>query len=348
MSLRVLVVDDSVTVRKRLCEVLGEAPGFEVVGEACDGKQAIELCQKLRPDVVTMDIVLPVMSGLAATEYIMAYCPTPILVVSSSFNRGELFKTFEALAAGAVEVLEKPCADQPEGEWEQRLISTVRLVSKVKVITHPRARLGRSAQPASPPPSRRAAASLLALGTSTGGPGALVRVLNDLPATCQLPVLGVIHLNHPFGHSFTEWLDGQVPRRVRYVQEGESWSSATGQVLLAPPGRHVELRGARLYLSDAPERHSCRPSVDVLFESLAREVGPATVAALMTGMGRDGAAGLLAIRQAGGYTLAQDEASCVVYGMPREAVLLGAARQVCPLDELGRALAQAAQGEPVR
>lgn len=340
MSVRVLVVDDSVTVRKRICEVLSEEPGLEVVGEAGDGKHAIELCQRLRPDVVTMDMVLPVMSGLAATEYIMAYCPTPILVISSSFNRGELFKTFEALSAGAVDVLEKPADDNPEGEWERRLIASVRLVSKVRVITHPRARLS-SARPAPPGPNRQTA-SLIALGTSTGGPGALVEVLGDLPTECQLPVLVVIHLNQPFGHSFTDWLDGQIPRPVRYAVEGESWAAARGSVLLAPPGRHLTLRGPRLHLSDGPERHSCRPSVDVLFESLAADVGPATVAALMTGMGRDGAAGLLAIRQAGGYTLAQSEASCVVYGMPREAVLLGAAQQVVPLAEIGRTLAAAA------
>ena len=141
-KIRVLVVEDSLTVRKRLCEVLAADPEIEVVGDAGDGKRAIELCRSLRPDVVTLDMMLPVMSGLAATEYIMAHCPTPILIVSSSTNRGEGFKTYEALAAGAVDVLEKPRGDESDGEWERRFIATVKLVSRIKVITHLRAKLG--------------------------------------------------------------------------------------------------------------------------------------------------------------------------------------------------------------
>src|SRR5690242_12529067 len=137
-TIRVLVVEDSLTARKLLVEVLTASPDIEVIGEAPDGKRAIELCQRLRPDVVTLDMMLPVMTGLAATEYIMAYCPTPIVVVSSSTNRGELFRTYEALAAGAIDVLDKPKGDEPDGEWEARLLSTVKLVSRIKVITHPR------------------------------------------------------------------------------------------------------------------------------------------------------------------------------------------------------------------
>src|SRR5687768_10904177 len=141
-KIRVLVVEDSVTVRRRLCEVLASDPHIEIAGEAEDGRRGIELCREIRPDVVTLDMMLPVMSGLAATEYIMAYYPTPILIVSSSTNRGELFKTYDALAAGAVEVLEKPTGEEAHGEWERRLVSTVKLVSRIRVITHPRGRLG--------------------------------------------------------------------------------------------------------------------------------------------------------------------------------------------------------------
>src|ERR1700686_2075487 len=140
-KLRVLVVEDSVTVRKRLIEILNAEPDIEVVGEAEDGKRAIELCQQNRPDVITMDMMLPVMSGLAATEYIMAHCATPILVVSASINRGELFKIYDALAAGAVDVLEKPTGTEAEGVWERRFLSTLKLVARISVITHPRARL---------------------------------------------------------------------------------------------------------------------------------------------------------------------------------------------------------------
>src|SRR5215469_11480156 len=137
---RVLVVEDSVTVRKRLVDALLADPEIELVGEAEDGKQAVELCRLQRPDVITMDMMMPVMSGLAATEYIMAHQPTPILIVSASLNRGELFKIYDALAAGAVDVLEKPTGDESDGDWERRLLSAVKLVAKIKVITHPRAK----------------------------------------------------------------------------------------------------------------------------------------------------------------------------------------------------------------
>ncbi len=138
---RVLVAEDSLTIRKYLCEVLASAADIEVVGEAENGKRAIELCTELRPDIVTMDMMMPVMTGLAATEFIMAYCPTPILIVSSSTNRGELFKTYDSLAAGAVDVLDKPSGDEPDTTWEKKFIATVRLVSRIRIITDPPARL---------------------------------------------------------------------------------------------------------------------------------------------------------------------------------------------------------------
>jgi two-component system chemotaxis response regulator CheB len=146
-KIRVLVVEDSLTVRKRMVEVFAADPDIEIVGEADDGKRGIELCQQLRPDVITLDMMLPVMSGLAATEFIMAYCPTPILIVSASTNRGELFKTYEALAAGALDVLDKPLGKELDDAWERKLVTTVKLLSRIKVITHLRARLGPMGQP---------------------------------------------------------------------------------------------------------------------------------------------------------------------------------------------------------
>src|ERR1700721_2877013 len=143
-KLRVLVADDSLTIRRRFCEILAADPELEVIGEAEDGKRAIELCEALRPDVVTLDMVMPVMSGLAATEYIMAYMPTPILIVSASTNRGELFQTYDALAAGAIDVLDKPTLSDVDTAWERRFVAAVKLVARIKVITHPRARLAGS------------------------------------------------------------------------------------------------------------------------------------------------------------------------------------------------------------
>jgi two-component system chemotaxis response regulator CheB len=202
--IRILVVEDSLTVRKRLCEVLALDEDIEVVGEAEDGRRAIELCGELRPDVVTMDIVLPLMSGLSATEYIMAHFPTPILVVSASTNRGDLFKTYEALSAGAIDVLEKPRGDGSDVGWEHRLVMTVKLVSRIRVITHLRARLTRPRTPTPPTllaptatTSARPRPQVVAIGASTGGPGAVVALLRDLPPTFALPILLVIHSTSP-------------------------------------------------------------------------------------------------------------------------------------------------------
>ena len=340
-KIRVLVVEDSLTVRKRLCEVLATDPEIEIVGEAEDGKRAIELCDELRPDVITLDLILPIMTGLTATEYIMAHFPTPILIVSASTNRGELFKTYDALKAGAVDVLEKPRGDESDAAWAEKFLATVKLVSRIKVITHPRAKLGGYVQGASAPPTSAQNprnTRVIAIGASTGGPSAIVDVLRAIPAGDPISILVVLHIDEPFGSAFAEWLDDQVAHRVAYARSGETVD--TPGVLMAPPGKHMMIEGGRVHLSFGPERHSCRPSIDVLFESLAKDCGKGVSACLLTGMGKDGARGLLEIRRAGGFTIAQDEATSVVYGMPREAALLDAADRILPLGAIGTALAR--------
>lgn len=339
-KIRVLVVEDSLTVRKRLVEVLESDPGLEVVAEAPDGKRAIELCQSLRPDVMTLDMMMPLLTGVPVTEYVMAYCPTPILIVSASTNRGELFKTYEALAAGALDVLEKPTASTIPEEWARTFIATVKLISRIKVITHPRGRMTHK-HPALDaidlaPRFLPSQPRVVAIGASTGGPAAILAILRELPASFPLPVLIVIHLSRPFAAAMAEWLDGQSAIRVRYAKDGEALPKSG--IILAPPGQHLLVRGGQLRLTDDPERHSCRPSVDVLFESLAREVGPGCIACLLTGMGKDGAQGLLAARQAGAVTLAQNEASSVVFGMPGEAIRMGAAQRALSIEEFAPAL----------
>jgi two-component system chemotaxis response regulator CheB len=294
--------------------------------------------------VITLDMMMPLMTGVAVTEYIMAHFPTPILIVSASVNRGELQRTYDALAAGAVDVLDKPNGDESE-DWEARFVAALRIVSKIKVITHPRLRLGalgvRTAQGDADSvvrPSPRSLAAV-AIGASTGGPSAIVEILRALPAPFPVPILLVLHIGEPFGMGFAEWLDGQTPHRVSFAKVGASLASLAGKVTMARPDSHMILRGRLLDEAASAPRNSCRPSVDVLFESLATDLGPSCGACLLTGMGRDGASGLLAIRKQGGVTIAQDEATSVVYGMPREAALLGAADRVLPLNEIGPAIA---------
>jgi two-component system chemotaxis response regulator CheB len=348
---RVLIVEDSLTVRRLLCDVVSSDHDLELVGQAGDGKRAIEMCRELRPDVLSMDMMLPIMTGVAATEHIMAHFPTPILIVSASTNRGELFRTYDALAAGAVDVLDKPLGTELGDEWGRRYLAALKMAARIKVITHPRARLARLGHGASEARDDGAATPwsvpagaprVAAIGASTGGPGALVDILRAIPAGFPLPLLIVLHINEPFGAAFADWLDGLTPHRVAYARQDAPLAEASGRVVMAPPGRHLVLAQGRFQLTLGPERHSCRPSIDVLFESLAQEMGSSVIAGLLTGMGRDGAAGLLAIRRAGGVTIAQDEATSIVYGMPREAVLLGAAARVLPLPEIGPAIAEAA------
>lgn len=339
--IRVVVAEDSPTVRGHIVEVLDADERLEVVGEAAEAKTAFDLCRKLRPDVVTMDMMLSSSSGLEATEQIMAHCPTPILIVSASVNRGELFKTYDALAAGAVDVLEKPGGRIADRRWSEELVAKVLLVSRIKVITHLRGkrRSLESPRPSACLPIRDSRPELVAIGASTGGPGAVREVLSGLSADLRIPILLVLHLGAPFGSAFAEWLDRQVAMPVRGARHGEPLPRGDrAVVLMAPPDRHLLLRGNRLVLDDGPERHSCRPSVDVLFESLAAEIAPRVIGCLLTGMGRDGAAGLAAVRRAGGVTLAQDEATSVVFGMPREAIRLGGAEHVLPLSRIAETI----------
>jgi two-component system, chemotaxis family, protein-glutamate methylesterase/glutaminase len=347
--IRVVIVDDSTTVREHLAEVLRRDHSFEVVGEAGDGARAIELCMTLRPDVMTLDLAIPQINGLGVTEHVMAHAPTPIVIVSASMNRGEVHDTYSALAAGAVDVLDKARASEPD--WEDRFVATVRMASRIKVITHLRGRLaGRGPAPREPtlPPavgqaSRRI--ELVALGASTGGPHALSEVLAAIPASFKTPILVVLHIDAAFATSFADWLTKTTGRTVACAIGGEHLDRMPGGILLAPPGMHLTVAGRRTRLLADPPRHHCKPSIDVLFDSMAREYRSGCAVALLTGMGRDGASGMLEIRRAGGHTIAQDEATSVVWGMPREAVMLNAAELVLPLASIGAAIARLG-GEP--
>jgi two-component system, chemotaxis family, protein-glutamate methylesterase/glutaminase len=348
--IRVLVADDSITVRKRIIAVLSADPELEVIAEAADGRTATEMCRRLRPDVMTMDVMMPVMDGVSATEYIMANCPTSILVVSSSSHRGQVLQTFDALAAGAVDVLDKPTGIEPRSVWEGELVSAVKMASRIRPITrtpvrgHTRGLKPAASASDAAPELIHGEASIIAIGTSTGGPAAIAKVLSQIPADFPLSILLVIHIAPEFADGLLQWIAKLSRMPVRVAIDGEPLPPrGRGNVIMAAPDRHLLVDGVCLRVTDSAERHSCRPSVDVLFESVAREYGPRAIACLLTGMGKDGARGLLAVRRSGGQTIAQDEASSIVFGMPREAIALGAAQVVTPLAEVASTLDQMAR-----
>jgi two-component system chemotaxis response regulator CheB len=326
--LRILIVEDSVTVRKRLTDVFTGDPTFTVVGEAGDGERALELCKRLRPDVVTLDLMLPGINGVEVTRRIMADCPTPIVIFSGAENRTVGLHLLDALSAGAVDAVEKPSRFVASSDWAAELLSRVKLAARVPSAAAAVSR-------AVPEPPRPRPARLVAIGASTGGPAAMKDILQRLPPDFPLPMLLVMHLSEKFEASMVEWLGKSSAIPVRHAVDGEPLPPAGRPVLLmARANRHLVVREGRLRLVEGPERHSSRPSVDVLFESVAKDLGSGAVGCLLTGMGRDGAEGLQAMKHAGAITLAQDEESSVVFGMPREAIRLGAARHVLPLRDI--------------
>jgi two-component system chemotaxis response regulator CheB len=288
----------------------------------------------LRPDVVLLDIVMPRLDGVRVTEQIMAAAPTRILIVSGQDRRG-------AIAAGAVDAVEKPLADESDQAFDERLLRAVRLVARVPVVTRRKGAQSEPREPTEPldplplaPLAPRATVrrDLLAIGGSTGGPSAVVDLLRALPPSFPLPILLVLHIGPSFGFAFADWLGGMS--KIPVVEAADGAPLRPGHVHVCPPERHLVLRRNRLFLTRDAERHSCRPSVDVLFESVAESVGQHAIACLLTGIGRDGAEGLSTLRAQGALTMAQDEASSVVFGMPREAIARGAAVHVLPPAEM--------------
>lgn len=295
---------------------------------------------------------MPVMDGVTATEYIMANCPTPILMVSASSNRGQAMQTFDALAAGAIDVLDKAAGIEPAGVWEHELVAAVKMVSRIKPIrrssVNRRARVPGAAAPAGKitflPAGENDDAVIVAIGASIGGPSAMAKILAQIPAGFPLSILLVIHIAPEFSDSLVHWIAKLSDLNVRIAVDGEPIPRpGIGEIIMAPPDRHLTVGQGRLQVTNAPQRNLCRPSIDELFESVARECGPQAIACLLTGMGKDGAAGLLAVRKSGGQTIAQDQASSTVFGMPREAIALDAAQVVAPLADVAGTLCQMAR-----
>jgi two-component system chemotaxis response regulator CheB len=332
--IKVLIADDSMLVRLVLRDLLARDPEIQVA----DGRQAVEETARLRPDLVIMDVMMPVMDGLAAVVEIMAACPTPILVLSSNVDPRDSRSAFNAIQHGALDVMEKPqgLVSEAYEEIAARLIERVKFLSRVKVIHHFRRKRSAAVPPPLPSNGHR---SVLAIGASTGGPKAVLRLMADLPAAAQARVLIVQHIAKGFAAGFAEWLDRESPYRVRLARDGDPLEG--GVALVAPNGVHLEVEGERVHLAETEPVNCCRPSVDVLFRSLARSpLAPATVAVLLTGMGRDGADGMAELRARGAFNIAQDEASSAVFGMPRAAIALGVVDRTLPLGEIPAVLRQ--------
>jgi two-component system chemotaxis response regulator CheB len=344
--IRVVIADDSLVAREMLAQILSSDPEIEVVGQAKDGHEATEMVASLGPDLVTMDIHMPRMDGLAAVSHIMAYTPTPILVVSSSVHGSGTGRAFDALKCGALEVMKKP---EPR-DWEdlerigRDLIRRVKMLSRVKVITHLAGRRRserKSGEPGPLAPAKEGYA-LVAVGSSTGGPSALMTVLSGLPAEFPVPVLIAQHIAEGFIPGLVEWLDGGC--RMAVAAAADRKVPKPGVAYLAPTGRNLEFDGSVMRFRDPLKGQLYIPSADTLFSSVASSMRTKAVGVIMTGMGNDGAAGLKLMRDAGAATIAQDEKTSTVFGMPKAAADLGAAGEVLPLEGVAPELIRLIEG----
>lgn len=340
---RVLVVDGSSAARRELADVLETDAGIRVVGCVDSGRAALEFLGREKPDIVVMDIHMHGTDGYEATRAIMESLPLPIVLCSAPDQPEDVATTFRAFEAGAVAVVARP---QPlSAEFEQRAAEMrrmVRLMSEVKVVRRwPKRRTSATPTPTAPLPRHPFGA--VGIGASTGGPPALQTLLAGLPKDFALPILVVQHITRGFLPGLADWLGQTTPLHVQIA--AHDMEPRPGHVYLAPDDFHMELgESHRIRLTREAPENSLRPSVDRLFRSLAQQCGARGIGVLLTGMGKDGARGLLAMREAGAWTIAQDEATCTVFGMPREAIALGAAREVLPLDAIGAAVFEGLAG----
>lgn len=350
MVTRVVVVDDSGFFRRRIVEILEADARIEVVGTAGDGKEAIEQVARLKPDVVTMDIEMPVMDGITAVRHIMSAQPLPILMFSSLTHDGAQ-ATLDALEAGAVDFLPKRFEDIAKDREEAKLLLRRRIHAVARQRRAPsraaapsgRANVASSA-PAPAPVIKRGQFNMVAIASSTGGPVALAQVLTKLPANYRFPVVVVQHMPASFTPAFAARLDQQCAIKVKEAEDGDLVKP--GQVLIAPGGRQLNIRQAggevRVKISDGDAALHYKPCADITFSSVASVYGGKTLALVLTGMGSDGREGARELKKQGATIWSQDEASSVIYGMPMAVAEAGLSDQVLSLRDIGNSLVQAA------
>jgi two-component system chemotaxis response regulator CheB len=354
-AIKVMIIDDSALVRQVVAHALDQEPGIKVIATAADPVFAIGKLRQQWPDVIVLDIEMPRMDGLSFLRKIMSERPTPVIICSSLVETGAQ-ATFDAMAAGAVTVITKPKAGLKSflQDASNDIAQAVRAAARVNLLALPRGTFGNLRSQASTQSMIQAGAStaiarttdqLIAIGTSTGGTHALEVVLTHLPATC-LGIVIVQHMPEKFTAMFAERLNGLCDIEVREAKNGDR--VIPGLALIAPGGRHMTVKrsGAQyvVEVTDGPLVNRHKPSVDVLFRSVAKFAGRNALGIIMTGMGDDGARGMKEMHDAGATTIAQDEHSCVVFGMPKEAIKLDAVDQVIPLDRIAMAMTSYGKG----
>lgn len=340
--IKVLIVDDSASTRMFLHQVLSADPVLVVVGSAKNGREAITEAERLAPDVITMDIDMPQMNGLDATRLIMETRPTPIIILSGVLDTAEVVSSFRAMEAGAVAALPKPRgAGHPDHEREiEVLIRAVKLMSEIKLVRRwPLPKKGGAASPASETTQIKTLTPprVVAIGASTGGPVVIKDILSGLGKEFTLPVLIVQHMSAGFIRGFAEWLSFSSSLPVHIASNGES--IIPGHAYIAPDGYHMLVDSCdRIKLNDSAPENGLRPAVSALFRSVAGIYANSAIGVLLTGMGRDGVDELLLMKEKGAVTIVQDQASSVIYGMPAEAVKLGAATYTLPPQKIAAML----------
>ncbi|WP_320169377.1 chemotaxis-specific protein-glutamate methyltransferase CheB [Maridesulfovibrio sp.] len=337
--IKVLIVDDSAVVQELFTEMFGREGDFEVVGCAGNRDEALQKVRELRPDVVTMDVNLPGCDGFSVTRMIMEECPVPIVIVSAFYSSQDAELGFRLLDTGALAFHDKPAYGSPDfHDSMKEIIMSVRLMSEVRVVRRKSRFRHSSRESGKVAPARTAFSGntrkVVCIGASTGGPQAVKQVLMDIPVGFSAPVIIVQHMSCGFTQGMVNWLRENTGHDIMIAKAGDVFKP--GVVYFAPEGYHLEISATRTaVLSEDPPMNGIRPSVSSLFASAARNLGRACVGVLLTGMGRDGAAELLEIRKMGGHTIAQDEETSIVFGMPGEAVKIGGAVSVLPLDRIG-------------
>lgn len=339
--IRVLLVDDSLLTLTILKRILARAPEIQVVGTATNGRQAFDMIPSLQPDVICTDLHMPVMDGLELTRAVMAKYPRPILVLSVSVQKGQVSTIFKLLEAGAIEVMAKPLGEEgiESGLDAQELIRNIKILAGVVVIrkhpSHPNATASRSDNHLSLIDTVQP--HVIGIGASTGGPQAIQKILTHLPSNLPVPVICVQHMSEEFMQGLVDWLAPQCRLNIKTAETG--LKPQPGCVYFPPGDSHliVDSHG-RLECTKAPVYNDHRPSISVTFTSLAQHYGNRASGVLLTGMGNDGVEGMLSIAQRGGITIAQDEQSSIVFGMPKEAIAADAARYVLPLHNIAPTL----------